>query len=93
MAAVISVSAASAPGGIPGLVFTVSGAVTGSGPCSQDPVSTCRIFGGAGTYLVQISAPGYSTTQLNLTVTGTGSGCNTCGQVDTRQVSVTMQPA
>jgi hypothetical protein len=92
-AGVVFVSAANAPGGIVGVVFTVGGAATSSGACSQDPVSICRIYGGTGTYAVQISAPGYVTKQLSLTVTGTDAGCNTCGRIDTQQVSVTLQPA
>ena len=92
LAVVASVSAANAPAGIPGLVLTVSGTFTESAPCSQAPVSTCQVYGGTGTYHVQVSAPGYATAQLDLTVTGTDAGCNTCGHVDTQRPSITMQP-
>jgi hypothetical protein len=93
LAATISVSALNVPAGIPGLTMTVSGAVTGGGPCNQGPVSTCVLMGGPGTYRVELRAPNYAPAELNLTITGTDAGCNTCGHVDSQQVSVTMQPA
>jgi len=92
-AAVLSVSAANAPGGIAGLALSINGAAASSGFCVPDAISTCRVFGGTGTYVVLVSAPGYKTTQLNLIVTGTDAGCNTCGKIDTQNLSVIMQPA
>ncbi len=92
-AATVSVTAANAPDGIPGLVATVTGAASSSGPCQQAPVTLCHIMGGPGTYQVQLSAPGYQSTQLSLTITGTEAGCNTCGHVDRQDVDVVLKPA
>jgi hypothetical protein len=93
VAAILSVSAANAPAGIVGLTLSINGAAASSGPCVLDSISTCRVFGGTGTYGVQVSAPGYKSVQLTLIVTGTDAGCNTCGKIDTQNLSVTMQPA
>jgi hypothetical protein len=91
-AATVSVTASNAPDGIAGLVATTTGAVTSTGPCDQAPVSVCHIPGGPGTYQVQLSAPGYQSAQLTLTITGTEAGCNTCGRVDRQDVQVELVP-
>ncbi len=91
-AALISVTAASAPAGIPGLAMTVTGAMVGGGPCTQAPVSVCVVMGGPGAYQVELTAPGYVGVELKFTVTGTSAGCNTCGHVDRKDLSVVMQP-
>jgi hypothetical protein len=90
----IAVTATNAPIGVAGLTMTVSGAVSGSGPCTQgsDGTSVCHINGGVGAYHVQLSAPGYQPTTLDFTATGTSPGCNTCGHVDLQQRSVVLQP-
>jgi len=93
MAATIIVSAAGAPAGIPGLMMDVNGAGTGNSLCSQGPTNTCTVFGGRGSYHVELRAPGYIPAVLDLTITGADAGCNTCGHVDSQTVSVTMQPA
>jgi hypothetical protein len=90
IAATITVSASNAPAGIAGLAVMVSGVVTGGGPCTQ---GVCHVFGGRGSYHVELQAPGYVPVALNLTITGEDAGCNTCGRIDTQTVSVTMQPA
>lgn len=91
-AAIITVTAANAPGGIPGLTVAVNGADAQDGLCSLGPTSTCRVLGGRGSYHVDLRAPGYITAELNLTITGADAGCNTCGHVDSQTVSVIMQP-
>ena len=93
-AAEISVSATSAPTGIPGLAMVVSGPMSGTGPCSEGTrgVSICYVLGGPGDYHVDLSAPGYQNVSLRFTVTGTTAGCNTCGHLDRQVLSVTMQP-
>jgi hypothetical protein len=92
-AATVFVTASNAPAGIPGLVATITGAVSSTEPCDQAQVSVCHIPGGPGTYQVQLSAPGYQSAQLTLTITGTEAGCNTCGRVDRQDVQVVMVPA
>ena len=89
----IAVTATNAPIGVAGLTMTVSGAVISSGSCTQgtDGTSVCHIFGGVGTYHVQLSAAGYLPTTLDFTATGTSPGCNTCGYVDLQQRSAVLQ--
>lgn len=93
IAATITVSAASAPAGIPGLTMAVNGGAAQGGLCSSGPTITCSLYGGRGSYHVDLRAPGYLPAELNLTITGADAGCNTCGHVDTQTLSVTMQPA
>jgi hypothetical protein len=50
-------------------------------------------MGGPGHYHVELTAPGYQKSALDLTITGESAGCNTCGHVDQQRVSVTLQPA
>jgi hypothetical protein len=90
----IAVTATNAPIGVAGLTMTVSGAISGSGPCTEgdDGTSVCHVNGGIGTYHVQLSAPGYQSTTLAFTATGTAAGCNTCGHVDLQQRMVVLQP-
>jgi hypothetical protein len=93
-AAEISVTASNAPAGIPGLTMSVSGSVSGVGPCNHDvgATSVCHVMGGPGEYQVELSAPGYQTSALKFTVTGTAAGCNTCGHVDLQRLSVVLSP-
>ena len=95
LAAEISVTAPNAPAGVPGLTMAISGAEIGSGPCNQGTggASVCDVFGGPGTYSVELAAPGYQTATVKFTATGSAAGCNTCGHVDRQLLSVVMQPA
>ena len=90
----IAVTATNAPIGVAGLTMIVSGAISGSGPCTEgtDGTSVCHINGVIGTYHVQLSAPGYQSTTLDFTATGTAAGCNTCGHVDLQERAVVLQP-
>lgn len=92
-AAEISVTANNAPMGIAGLTVSVAGSTT-SIPCDRGsgPTTVCWIFGGPGDYHLTLSAPGYQSVPLNLTVTGTAGGCNSCGHADTQILSEVMQP-
>ncbi|HEX9483704.1 MAG TPA: hypothetical protein VF929_03960, partial [Gemmatimonadaceae bacterium] len=89
-AVTINVLSDTGSAGIANLTMTVSGAVTGSGPCTQAGTTVCHVLGGAGTYHVQLSAPGYKPVQVDFTVTGTAGGCNSCPKVDTKIVAVKM---
>jgi hypothetical protein len=60
------------------------------GPCNG---GLCYVLGGAGTYQVDISAPGFTTAHLTFTVTGSpGPKCG-CGSANTQQLSVALVPA
>jgi hypothetical protein len=53
----------------------------------------CYVQGGAGTYQVDISAPGFTTAHLTFTVTGSpGMKCG-CGCSNTQQLSLALVPA
>lgn len=95
MAAQISVSAPNAPNGIAGLSGTVTGAEVGGVSCqpASGPTTECVVPGPIGNYHVVFSAPGYQTSTLDFSVAGSDGGCNRCGEDDTKQLSVVMQPA
>lgn len=94
VAAEISVTANNAPMGILGLTAAVTGSTT-SIPCEggSGPTTVCRIVGGPGAYHLTLAAPGYQSVALNFTVTGTASGCSTCGRADTQTLTAIMQPS
>lgn len=60
--------------------------------CDQAPGSTCYLDGFAGTYTIQVGAPGFQTQQRSLTVaTGKGSHCcpgTSPGHLDVALVAV-----
>ena len=89
----ITVTGTNAPIRVADLAVTVSGATSGSAPCSQgfDGTIACNIYGPLGTYHVQLSAPGYQSAAVDFTATGTEAGCNTCGHVDVQQRAVVLQ--
>ena len=71
---------------VPGVSFVVHGAVTGGGPC---PDAKCFVLGLAGTYELDISAPGYQTIHRSVVVTGTNPECG-CPRVDTQHLTVAL---
>ncbi len=87
--------ATNAPNGISGLTGTVTGAVVGGISCAppSGPTISCLLPGAPGAYHVTFSAPGYQNSTLDFAVTGSDGGCNRCGEDDTKQLSVVMQPA
>lgn len=95
IAAEITVSATNAPNGITGLSGAVTGAVVGGISCQppSGPTISCLLPGPIGTYHVVFSAPGYQNSTLDFSVTGSDGGCNRCGEDDTKQLVVVMQPA
>ncbi len=61
--------------------------------CSpESAASVCRVQGGAGTYDLEVGAPGFTTQQLSVTVQGS---VDECGYTDvtTQQLSVVLQLA
>ena len=87
----IELTATAAGSGTPvsGVAFTVGGAVSGQGPCSQ---GTCLIPGGPGTYDVDVSAPGYRTVHARVIVPGDTPACG-CTTVVMQRVTVTLPVA
>ena len=95
IAAEISVGAPNAPNGVVGVTGTVTGAVVGGISCAPPAgaIVLCVLGGPPGSYHVSFSAPGYQTATLDFAVTGTNAGCNRCGQDDTKEFEVALQPA
>ena len=83
-------SAAGEP--ITGASAEVSGAVsiTPALKCNTGSLQNmCIVGGGAGTYDVRVSAPGFQAVEQSIVVTGTQSVCD-CGTVDTRMVTIVL---
>lgn len=70
-----------------GASLTFSGPFTGGGPCDG---ATCVVFGGAGTYELDVSVPGYRSVHRQVVVaSSTPVGCG-CATVVTQQVVVVL---
>jgi hypothetical protein len=52
----------------------------------------CQLLGAAGTYEVNVTAPGYQAATQRIVVTGHDADCG-CGTVDTRMVTIALTPA
>jgi hypothetical protein len=85
-------SAAGEP--ITGASAEVSGAVsiTPALKCNTGSLANmCIVFGGAGTYEVRVSAPGFQAVEQSIVVTGSDRACG-CGSVDTRMLTISLAP-
>jgi hypothetical protein len=89
----IVISATSAAGGpVAGLLLSVSGASTGSGPCSAgDAVTLCHVPGTAGTYNLRLTAAGFEEKAFSVTIEGSSPPCR-CPTVQTQQIGVILTP-
>lgn len=88
----IQVTAASG-GPVVGVTVLVSGAARGTASCSVEGSATdCIIPGTGGTYLLEISAPGFQTVPRSVTVRDTSQGCQ-CSHIETEQLYVTLAPS
>ena len=61
-------------------------------PCNGSPGTTCAVFGSAGTYQLDIGAPGFQTVHRTVEVQGTTPECG-CPTVETTQLDVALVPA
>jgi hypothetical protein len=86
----IAVNAGNSTAAIPGAFVQVAGSTV---PCTQGPATTCAVVGTSGSYELDIGAPGFQTVHRSVVVSGTNSGCGTCGSVDTQHLTVTLIPA
>lgn len=69
-----------------GSTVHVSGALAGTVPCDG---GTCIVPGTAGTYALDVAAPGFQSAQRTVTVHGMSPECG-CPTVDTERVNVVL---
>jgi hypothetical protein len=72
----------------------VNGATLRQGPTgTPNPCGPlCYVPGTAGTYVLDVSAPGYQSTRLTVTVEGTNPECG-CPTVVAQHLDITLSPA
>jgi len=60
-------------------------------PCNQTPGATCSVLGAAGTYELEIGAPGFDTVHRSIVVRGESVECG-CPLVFTEHLDVALIP-
>lgn len=80
-------SATGAP--VAGVSLALAGAVSGQAPCATGTKTVCEVRGGAGSYELALSAPGYRTATQQVVVQGTTASCG-CGSVKTERVTLAL---
>jgi hypothetical protein len=89
----VDVTAQGSGGPVSGAFVIVSGAATGTVPCTPDAgASTCHIGGTAGTYTLEIGAPGFERTQRTVSVRDTSGPCE-CEHLETQLLYVVLLPS
>jgi hypothetical protein len=88
-AAMITVTSSVSGAKLSDATMHAQGAIVGDGPCTG---GVCLIPGGAGTYQVDISDPGFTTAHLTFTVTGSPAPKCGCGSTNTQQLAVALVP-
>jgi hypothetical protein len=84
----ITVTSSAAAGPVNGVVVQANGSV-GPTQCAGSP-TTCLVLGSAGTYSLDISAPGFQTAKRTVTVTGSPAAACGCGGADTEHIDVAL---
>jgi hypothetical protein len=88
VAITINVTGGTSTGSVDGVTVQVSGAAVASMPCS----TTCRVPGTAGTYTLDVTAPGFAPVRRTLVVQGTNPSCG-CPTVVTEIVAIALVAA
>lgn len=89
LAITISVTAGAGGGSIGGAFVKVSGAIVSTIPCNAGPGTTCYVPGGAGTYNLEVGAPGFQSAQRTVVVQGKNPECG-CPIVATEHLDVAL---
>src|SRR3569623_2339722 len=84
----LTVTSATSGAPITAASVAVSGAQTGNISCN----GTCDVEGSAGTYTITVSAPGFTSVQRSVHVTGTTPKCG-CPRAHTQQLALALLPA
>jgi hypothetical protein len=87
----VSVHTGTSQSGIAGAFVRASG--TSELPCADGPSRPCIVSGYAGTYQLDIGAPGFQTVHRTVEVTGKSGGCGTCPSIDTQLLDIALVPA
>ena len=58
-----------------------------------DSGALCEVFGGIGDYTIRVTATGFTSQEVRVTVTGQEAGCSRCERIDTQHLSVALAPA
>ena len=92
-AIIVTVTASGAPGPVAGAFLVSSNNATGAHePCvSEAAASTCHVSGVAGSYELQLGAPGYQTVMRNVTVQGQSPVCG-CPTNTVQHLEVELVP-
>jgi hypothetical protein len=86
VAITISVADGTSGASVEGVTVQVSGAVATTVPCR----TACRVPGTAGTYVLEVTAPGFAPVRQTLVVQGTNPSCG-CPTVETQSVGITLE--
>jgi hypothetical protein len=87
----VSVHTGTSQSGVVGAFVRASG--TNDIPCAGGSAAPCIVPGDAGTYQLDVGAPGFQTVHRTVDVTGKGAaGCGTCPSVDTQHLDIALIP-
>ena len=87
IALIVNVTGGTPGAPVTGAVVQVSGAIFGTIPCS----TSCYVPGTAGTYNLDVTAPGFEALRRTVTVQGTNPSCG-CPTVVPEKVTVALVP-
>jgi hypothetical protein len=85
IAIIVNVTGGTSGASVDGVTVQVSGAAVSSMPCN----TTCRVPGTAGTYNLDVTAPGFAPVRRTLVVQGTNPSCG-CPTVFTESVAIAL---
>ena len=91
LAATVTVTSSVSGDSVPGAFVRAPG-VSSAIPCTVSPGTTCDIPGGAGTYELDIGAPGFQTVHRTVTVSAARRAQCGCSSPDTQHLDVALAP-